>query len=563
MAQLTHEFLLKEVAGALYAHRRLLDQSTKIESECSTLDKLNNEKRSSSGRSGVSASGKHGSPASPRKGLAPNSSAVKSGLSPKANKVSPPRRKADGLPGKLNFSPKDKEKQETMESFDARLQSIITSALMGDGSALADTKDGKIAEDIKQTLLGNLGLPGGFRFPPFGADHSQQRKPIPGAIPPPIDHKNDLVIKREKESPKGTGSISQISLPVKIPLKDVGRKPATLPVCIPLSSVNCQGKPGQGSLHGRDQGHHPGGGRVGSPPALRDAYSPISRPSSSSSTASAESVKGLPHGATRRSTSPRTPHSATINSFNIDSIVSEAHRSAAATGGRFIPPLPHAHKDSYTGQLSPGAHHSKAAGASPHPVGYSMYPPQFPASMPGIMPLSPAEKDSYAHLNPGAKQVLMNSGPPYMLPPTSQHSQAFYGYPGTVNGLPKDSPLMIDKQAKRGKRKRSNSSSGSGSKLGPSETKKLGLEGKTTAPHHQPDIVSMMSNASQPLAIQAIADADSSNKSSPVVRQGHRIDMHSTYAYLHRTGDLFLNFGDFNIMRIFPPKLRCIANILS
>ena len=553
MAQLTHEFLLKEVAGALYAHRRLLDQSTKIESECSTLDKLNSEKRSSSGRSGVpSSSGKHGSPASPRKGSAPNSGAVKSGLSPKANKVSPPRRKVDGLPGKLNFSPKDKEKQDTMESFDARLQSIVTSALMGDGSALADTKDSKIAEDIKQYAL-NLGLPGGFKFPPYGVDHSQQRKPIPGAIPPPIDHKNDLVIKREKESPKGTGSISQISLPVKIPLKDVGRKPATLPVSIPLSSVNCQGKPGQGSLHGRDPGHHQGGARITSPPALRDAYSPISRPSSSSSTASAESVKGLPHGATRRSTSPRTPHSlAAMNSFNIDSIVSEARRSAAATGGRFIPPLPHAHKDSYTGQLSPGAHHSKAAGgAPPHPVGYSMYPPQLPASMLGIMPLSPAEKDSYAHLNPGAKQLLMNSGPPYMLPPTSQHSQAFYGYHGTVNGLPKDSPLMMDKQAKRGKRKRSNSSSGSGgSKLGPSETKKLGVKGTPSVPppppHHQPDIVSMMSNASQPLPIQAIADAESSNKSSPVVRQGqgHRIDLHSTYLYLKTKQKIkFYSFG--------------------
>ena len=416
--------------------------------------------------------------------------------------MSPPRRKVDGLSGKLNFSPKDKDKQDSMESFDARLQSIITTALMGDGSALADTKDSKIAEDIKQTLLGNLGLPGGFRFPPFGSDLSQQqqRKPLPGAIPPPIDHKNDLVIKREKESPKGSGagSVNQISLPVKIPLKDVGRKLTTLPVSIPLSNVNCQGKvpPGQqGSLHGHHQG------RVGSPPAMRDAYSPISRPSSSSSTASAESVKGLPHGATRRSTSPRTPHSggASIsnNAFNIDSIVSEAHRSAAATGGRFIPPLPHGTllKDGvggFTGQLSPGAHHSKAAaggatGPHPHHVGgYSMYPPapQFPASMLGIMPLSStpsaAEKDSFvaaatAHLNPGAKQLLMNSGPPYMLPPTSQHSQAFYGYPGTVNGLPKDSPLLLDKQGKRTKRKRSNSSSGSGSggkALGPSDTKK-------------------------------------------------------------------------------------------
>ena len=516
MAQLTHGFLLKEVAGALYAHRRLLDQTTKIESECSSLDKLNSDKMT--GRLG--SSGKHGSgsPASPRKALGPSSGAVKVGQSPKTNKLSPPRRKVDGLAGKINFSPKDKEKQDTMESFDARLQSIITNALMGDGSALADTKDGKIAEDIKQTILGNLGLHGGMRFSPFASDHAQPRKHIPGAVALPFDYKNEMVIKREKESPKGSGGGSQISLPVKIPLKEVGRKPASLPVSIPLLGVNCQGKPGQGSLHGREPGHP----RVGSPPALRDAYSPISRPSSSSSTASAESVKGLPHGATRRSTSPRTPQSATLNSFNIDSIVSEAQRSAAATGGRFIPPLPHPHKDSYTGQVSPGAHHSKAAGPQ-HPMGYSMYPPPFPTSMLGLVPLYPTEKDSYAHLHPGAKQQLMNSGSPYMLPPTSQHSQAFYGYPGTLNGLPKDSPLMMEKP-KKPKRKRSNSSSGSSSKLGPTEAKK-----PAPPPNHQPEIVTMMSNASQPLAIQAISDAEATNNSSPLVRHGHRVDLHSEY----------------------------------
>ena len=532
MAQLTQEFLLKEVAGALFAHRRLLDQSTKIESECSSLDKLNNDKTSAAGgrapSSGKAAGSSGSSPASPRKALGPSSGGtVKAGLSPKTNKLSsPPRRKMDGLSGKLNFSPTDKDKQDTMESFDARLQAIITSALMGDGSALADTKDGKIAEDIKQTIIGNLGLHGGLRFPPFvGPDHSKHRKPVPGAgaAAPPLDHKNDVVIKREKESPKGGGSASQISLPVNIPLKDVGRKPASLPVSIPLLGVNCQGKVAREPVHSR----------AGSPPALRDAYSPISRPSSSSSTASAESVKGLPHGATRRSTSPRTPHSATINSFNIDSIVCEAQRSAAAsTGSRFIPPLPHAHKDSYVGPLSPGAHHSKAAtGPAAHPMDYSMYPRHFPPPpMLGLVSLSPAEKESYAHLHPGAKQLLMNSGSSYMLPSTSQHSQAFYGYPGTLNGLPKDSPLMMEK-AKRPKRKRSNSSSGSGSKLGPTDAKKQ-QQHAPTPPSQQPEIVSMMSNASQPLPIQAIADAESNSHCTPIVRHGQRVDLPSTYFFI-------------------------------
>ncbi len=578
MAQLTHEFLLKEVAGALYTRRRLLDQTTKIESECTTLDKLNAEKKTTGGsRTAGAGAGrpvapsKHagGSPASPRKlsgssfsGIAATA-AGKAGPSPsKSNKHSPSRgsnNNSSGSKMEASNTASSKEKSEA-DNFDLRLQSIITSALIGDDSVLSDTKDSKIAKNVKDTLLGHIGLHGGTRVPFLEMmDPGLQRKHQSG--PPPADSKGDVVIKREKESPKGRDSVNQISLPVKIPLKDVGRKTAAGPVPV-LTLNSAQG--GKTGPHGPGPGQHPvhghhlaaggggGGARPGSPQNLREAYSPISRPSSSSSTASADSVKGLAHGATRRSTSPRTPHSASAaNTFNIDCIVSEAQRSAAAaaaaaaaaTGGRFIPPLPHAHayKDSFVGQLSPGAHAHKTSGT--HHLGYAMYPPHFPpAGMLGLLPpmsAPPTDKDPATHLHPGAKQLLMNSGSPYGLPPpppTSQHSQAFYGYPGTLNGLPKDSPLLLDKP-KKVRRKRSSSSSGSGAKLGPSDAKRL-AEGKTAPGGVEPpqaEVASMMSTASQPLPIQSLPDAENKSGGSPLLRPGsasHRMDLHSSKFFI-------------------------------
>ncbi len=517
--QLTQEFLMKEVAAALLQHRKLLETTQKVELECTTLERAATDQK----HRDRSMQRKGSSSGSPRK---PVSGPNKTTTPPKVPGASP-KRQMEGLAGKLSLSPKDKEKRETMESFDARLQSIITNALMNDRTG--DVKDTKLSEDIKQNLLGSLGL--NSSYPDTKSPLSQnkltmleaqvllQRKRGSGD-----HHPSDFPIKREKESPKGG---SQISLPVKIPLKDVGRKPLSVPVSIPLSTVANQDRHGH-----KDSSHH--SGRPASP-MMRDAYSPISRPSSSSSTASADSVKGLAHGATRRSTSPRTPSLASSGSgFNIDSIVSEAHHSSNAA--RFVPPLPH--KDSFSGQVSPGAHSKQPPPQLPGMPPFTVYS-QYSSLLGNLgLPNGPGgDKEHFAHLPPAAKQAFLN--PAYMVTSAIQQPQMFYGFDtsggATINGLPKDAAIL-DKP-KRGKRKRS-TSSGSSRSSASSKRASHGAEKDGTNIHserkpgqQQSEIASMMSTASQPLAIQAISDAESS-KSSPVVNHGlQRPDGHSEYYF--------------------------------
>ncbi len=528
--QLTQEFLMKEVAAALLQHRKLLETTQKVELECTNLERAATDQK----QRDRSMQRKGSSSGSPRKTV---TAANKTTTSPKVSGASP-KRAVEGLVSKLNLSPKDKEKRETMESFDARLQSIITNALMNDRTG--EVKDSKLSEDLKQNLLGSLGL---------NASYPETKSPLPPNKLSVLEaqtrdillqrkrvqergsgdhHQTDFPIKREKESPKGG---NQISLPVKIPLKDVGRKPLSVPVSIPLSNVATQDRHSH-----KDSSHH--SGRPVSP-MMRDAYSPISRPSSSSSTASADSVKGLAHGATRRSTSPRTPSLASSGSgFNIDSIVSEAHHSSNAA--RFVPPLPHALKDSFSGQLSPGAHSRQPPPQLPGLPPFTVYGhPQYSNLFGALgLPNGPGgDKEHFAHLPPAAKQAILNS--PYMVTSAIQQPQVFYGFDtsggATINGLPKDAGIL-DKP-KRGKRKRSTSSgssrSSASSKRASHGAEKDGnnIHGERKPGQQQSEIASMMSTASQPLAIQSISDAESS-KSSPVVNQGvQRPDGHCKYLF--------------------------------
>ncbi len=606
-APLTHEFVLKEVVEALYAHRKLLGESRGLESECTTLDRLSRDRRlvapAATGTSAPARGGGGGkpSPGSPRKtpaaasnnhtpqpGSAKNSAspAAPPAFSPKSQKVSPARSGVVGKMGGLQSTLKTPEERAVADSFDVRLHSIITSALIGDDNEL-DTKDVKIVKNVKDAM-GSMGLPKG-KLPLFDLETGQRKKhpsesgsgagaPAPGA------EKTDTVIKREKESPKGKEALHQLSLPVKIPLKDMGRKQAAGLSLVP------GGNPPPGAKHHHHHhhhGHHSGVPTVGSPPAMREAYSPISRPSSSSSTASADSVKGLAHGATRRSTSPRTPHSAAssaamVNAFNIDSIVSEAQR----TGGRFVPPLPHAHKDSYSGPLSPGAHHHHphhkpsagpgGGGVGPpvaHPPHHipgpyaGMYPPGTapptaahfnPAILSMLHPPSAADKEAFAHLQSTAKQMLMNSSgtPPYLIP--TSHPYYRYAPPSAQappNGLRKDAPLLPMEKPKRGKRRRSNSSSGGGGKSGGlPEAKRASPGDRPTPPaggQHPEIVTAMMSTASQPLPIQSLpGDPEAAAHKAPggagdgVMRHGPAgVDTHGAYQLLSSLGGYLFTSG--------------------
>ena len=315
------------------------------------------------------------------------------------------------------------------------------------------------------------------------------------------------------------------------------------------------------------------GGRCSSP-VVRDVYSPISRPSSSSSTASAESVRHLSHGA--HCASPRSNSSYNMD----NSMLSENSRSPGRAGQPTPPFSAaslaiHSKDPAFTqAMLMQHAKQSAVAAAASFP-GYPQMASLLGMNMErslqqrfGLPGGSREAKEAVAAAAAAAAaagfppQLSPGSSKPPPQPHPSQHpphtaaamnslgygrsttpptSQAYYRYPPVVNGLPKAAAAMTASPAedkpRRGRRKRQKSpvtlppskkaaptppphiddgSPPKKDKESPvSAAVNRGAGAKPGVPN-TPDIATMVSNATKPLAITAISDPESSAKSSPL-----------------------------------------------
>ena len=311
---------MKEVAASLHQRKRLLDKASKLENEVCTLESPEKER----------SPAKAAETKSPRAPPHTSPTTMPSPSMPVKVAKSSPRRRQDSSGDRK--SPKNKSGSgEQMESFDARLKSIITNALIGDGPVIPKAGSSKLdcgpvrhtgkqpmsAKDYMEarTHANNMASrvmaavdytqvsPAKMVLKNYGGPGQASRDSVAQS-----EHKTEEDKKAAKE--KTEAALSMLSLPVKIPLHDVN-KPKTvksLPVSIPLSNMPESQEHGHKETPKSHHSHHhlhPGhhyphhhhhrervegakgcvGQRPGSP-LMREAYSPISRPSSSSSTAS-------------------------------------------------------------------------------------------------------------------------------------------------------------------------------------------------------------------------------------------------------------------------------------
>ena len=158
-----------------------------------------------------------------------------------------------------------KDHNKAIMSFDAHLKSIITTALMGDGDKKPTDR-----EDVKKSSSGGSAEAENLTFKKHLSHDNQQSRDA-----------GMLSSKQPKHQPDKAAARH---VPVTMPFKDTGaNKKPSVRVSIPLSSVHSEEKPGS---------------KLKAPShVMCEGYSPISRPSSSSSTESAESVKNLEQGA--------------------------------------------------------------------------------------------------------------------------------------------------------------------------------------------------------------------------------------------------------------------------
>ena len=417
-----------------------------------------------------------------------------------------PRRQRSDTPNKK--SPKDKKSGENIESFDARLKSIITNALIG-GEA-PDAKGKEVAPGKPEGK--NHVLPCGAPL----LDYHDISPSRPGAPKPgELEAAGEAERLGRVQKMESAAALGLLSLPVKISLHD-------------SQAANPPGMMASADKRNRDGRRR----RSGSP--AREAYSPLSRPSSSSSTASAESIRHLTHG----TASPRQ------GTFQLDSLIPDSRRSPATK----MPPPPRsssAASDSAPPPLTPPhmapPKMSPTMGPMP-PVSMPGYPAGYPglgASMLGVPPHGyppHMDKEALQHLSPGSKHMM--HGLPYSIAAAQHGSQVFFpGYHPPVNGITKS--LADDDKPKKGRRKRASPASGAKSPpgLAAKRSPPPHMNGPTSKNCHPPgkppgkggphpgDIANMVSNASQPLAIQPISDAESS-KSSPLPPSPSKLPPH-------------------------------------
>ena len=397
-------------------------------------------------------------------------------------KTPPSQKRSPRREGSGGRKRKDKD-EPGLETFDSRLTSIITNALIGEeqnGPASLPPHPPTVVKQDSPRQQGNSGSPeGGVAreggpYPPHVAPATS---PIRGILRKHFQ--DDVPVSRAMEP-----STAPYSIPVKIPLQDVYKKPS-LPVSIPLSVCERgQARPDMGRA---EQGRGRPQQRPPTPP--REVYSPISRPSSSSSTASAESVRHMEHGTRVSSVSPKA-----------------AYHSESRSPGRRTP-----HKVAGPPEpLHPGMYPPPPSGHIPPPQA-ALMGLGLGGSVPGIN-----EKELYLKMleqqgayPPGAGQFA-----------SASLAQAFYSHMAPVNGVAKMPQLSPEERVKKRSRKRTNKAPLPAGKFPPGGAfpdPPTHLPSRVLPPTtgNHGDIASMVSNATQPLAITAISDADS-NKSSPL-----------------------------------------------
>ena len=559
-AHLNQELILKEVAASLAQRKRLADKNQKLQGEMTALESCGNTKSCTIQKTGDPMA------KTPPKVL--KSSSLHT--SPVGGEVSGSRgsswKRNDGL---KNRNKSDKNQPENVRTFDAHLKSIITNALMGEN----------VAEKGSRGILGSS-----TQKKSLPAKSPQIEKKSPGKkdkrTPQPANKEmlsmesvQDSAIRMAlmrnsspdryrnaglKRSP-GDSDVSRIktaggmpSIKVTIPLGEACKRPPSLPVSIPLTGVkenlSMLNRDG-GQLTGHRDDSQKSMARSSSP-ILRDSYSPISRPSSSSSTISSESIKHLEHGSKVPSTSPK---GMTVNTSQTDSVaavqasvqlslakqLAGSHASSSVSGKD-------TNSSTFSALLLQDKRHA-GIGQMPMP---GMMPPG------AVFPFPIPEKELFLK--------MMQNGPrmPYAMPPAELVARAaYFGLGLPANGLVRGAPGQ-EKNTNSSKRdrKRKAGSKCSGGGVGVGIKENTGASSKVTMPnlsgceanamggggtvsrrtgHGSGGVVleskckgsktmrsrpsanasyieDIVSNASQPLAISAISDVEST-KSSPLV----------------------------------------------
>ena len=513
--QWTQEYLLQEMNSTLDHNRKLIDKVHKLETEMTVLGSPKSEKNQQT------PSSKKSTPSTPQKA---------SDSSTNTSPASAGRGKGRGSKrgGGRGRSRKDSSQnsQESSDTLDAKIKSIITNALMGDEITEVIPSGGKKA-----------------RTSSSGGNTKQQQQ----------QQTSSDKIGGDKTV---LGNPTSISVPVKLPLKDASS--TSVPVSIPLHSeggdsslrtllTSCGAK--SSHKHHKQQQEPPtsssspqkGGsgrshaGRSSNNVVLEqgESYSPISRPSSSSSTASAESVKHLEHGARVASVSPKSNLAAQVTpGARPGSAPTSSQSSVLAKGPLSV------QTDSTQAKAGVGASVDPASAALSLYAGYPHIGAMLLQSGYGYNQPTAAEKEQYA-------KMLLLSNYPYGIQNTASQLGAsmMYQY-GQMNGMsklgvPGASSLVLEESKGRGKptKQRRSKALGSGGSGGgsvaadsskkPAHSSSGSLSGgafdrggmrrgdEVALSRATPEVVSMMSTASQPLAISAISDAEST-KSSPL-----------------------------------------------
>ena len=436
---MNEDIILKEVAQSLAQRKRLCDKTHKLQNELASLE--------------VVGGNKTGAPSpqkTPQKSPRISSSHSSPGGSV-GNKVSP-RRRNDSPRSKTKG---DKNQPESMETFDAHLKNIITNALMGEAAdgmlGGPSQKKGPSPGRKSPVRKDKPTLPTGNKD--FVSMSCVQDSAIRMALlrkSSPDRHPNHVLKKSPPEENcriRTAGGMPSIK--VTIPLGDVGKRPPSLPVSISLASV----KDNLGIINKdghvvalKEDVHRAAGARSGSP-HLREAYSPISRPSSSSSTISAESVKHLEHGTRVPATSPKGFTPTTYN------FVDSAAASQANTMLSLSKHLAVSHAAAVSGKdptnggssFSPLMLQERLSAARMPP------PPNSSGSLPGMLP--PGAGFPFPIPDKELYLKMLENGPrlPYGMPTAELAAQAsFLG----LNGLQRGEDKINN--SKKARRKRTN-----------------------------------------------------------------------------------------------------------
>ena len=383
-----------------------------------------------------------------------------------------PRRREEG-PGGRKRSPKGKtqQQQEAAKSTDGilvtvgSLNSMITSAL-----------NDRVTDSVPTLQMTGAGL---HTAEPALVGRGSARKSGSTHTTPEVAAKKLCT----RDSGQVAGKCSGKSV-----LTESSKKAPSLPVSIPLAKV--QGEPSLRNLltTGPSGKTHSKEGDQAAV-VVRDAYSPISRPSSSSSTASAESVRHMEHGTRVHSVSPHpashsttsTTTASTQSTFSIDRLVPETGSTKAAkssvvtaTAGAAktttVTPAASGKGAILTSQGMPVSSQQKHPGFEPYPLDVQSKLGQIPVPQLGVysgLPLGIeqqaaataafTDKDMYSKLQ-------MLSGLPYAAL-TKAHLQQIYGLPNGLQKLPSP-PILEGKPPKKPRRKRGSGATASARKGG-------------------------------------------------------------------------------------------------